>query len=401
MSDSSKRIYFVDWLRIGAVLLLFPFHTLRVFDSGDPFYVKAGSSEWVTRLLSFISVWHMPLLFFLAGASTYLALKKRSGGQYSWERAKRLLLPFCFGFLILIPPQTWLGGRFNSGYNGSYWHYLVSGDFLKWNIRDGGDYFGGFGIGHLWFILFLYLISMFALVFAVWAARGRGVKSLQSFSRRLARPLWWILAVVILFLGEAAPAIPGGPIIFYLFVFVLGYAAFCDPSFAQTAQKYRWAALFSGLVLSLFWVLTPSIRNSLPDPSFGRAGLSLLGVAGTWLTIVGFLGVGKHYLDRPSRSLAYLSEASYPVYILHQTVIVIVAFYLAKMAMPAGATWLLLLVLAVGATFALYEVVRRTGFLRLLFGMSARRRALSSVVTAPSAERQQDGGDFEVDPLTR
>ena len=58
---------------------------------------------------------------------------------------------------MLIPPQTWYGARFNSGYTDSYWHYLSSGDFLKWNIQDGGDYYGGFGIGQLWFIMFLLL----------------------------------------------------------------------------------------------------------------------------------------------------------------------------------------------------------------------------------------------------
>ena len=91
----------------------------------------------------------MPLLFVLAGASTFFALGKRSSGQYLRERRTRLLVPFVFGIFVLIPPQTWYGGRFNSGYAASFWHYLVSGDFLKWNIRDGGDYYGGFGVGHL------------------------------------------------------------------------------------------------------------------------------------------------------------------------------------------------------------------------------------------------------------
>jgi glucans biosynthesis protein C len=158
-----RRVYFIDWLRILALLLLFPFHTMRVFDTGDPFYVKASTlSDAVTGVIDFISVWHMPLLFFLAGCSTYFALRKRSGGQYAWERVKRLLVPLVFGILILIPPQTWYGGRFNSGYADSYGHYLTSGDFLRWNVQDGGDYFGGFGIGQLWFIMFLLFISLVA-----------------------------------------------------------------------------------------------------------------------------------------------------------------------------------------------------------------------------------------------
>ena len=77
-----------------AVLLLFPFHTLRVFNADDPFYVKAAHlSAPLSYVLNFISVWHMPLLFVLAGASTYFALGKRSPRQYLRERRQRLLVP--------------------------------------------------------------------------------------------------------------------------------------------------------------------------------------------------------------------------------------------------------------------------------------------------------------------
>ena len=146
---AGARQHYIDWLRVLAVLLLFPFHASRVFNTDDPFYMKAAHlSGPVSDVLNFISVWHMPLLFVLAGASTFFALGKRSTGQYLRERRARLLVPFLFGIFVLIPPQTWYGGRFNSGYTPSFWHYLVSGDFLKWNIKDGGDYYGGFGIGH-------------------------------------------------------------------------------------------------------------------------------------------------------------------------------------------------------------------------------------------------------------
>lgn len=385
------RVYFIDWLRILAVLLLFPFHTLRVFNN-EAFYVKAAWSDGVSMLLGFISMWHMPLLFFLAGCSTYFALRKRGGGQYAGERVKRLLVPFVFGFFILIPPQTWFGGRSNSGYTSSFGHYLISGDFLHWNVRDGGDYFGGFGIGHLWFILFLLIISLVVLPLITWAAKGKGLSRTQAFSRRLAQPVWWILAVVILFLGEAAPEIPGGPIVLYLFIFLLGFAAVTDPAFTVAAERYRVPAVAAGLVLCLAFVLTGDVRDSLADPSLGRAGFSLMGFAGTWLSLVGFFGLGKRYLDRASRTQKYLAEGSYAVYVLHQTVIVVLAFYLVQMAAPNAVIWIALLVASVAGTFALYEIVRRVGLLRFLFGMRRQRPRLR-VVAAPKAAAQLTADD--------
>ena len=112
-----SRVYYIDWLRILAVLLLFPFHTLRVFNNEA--LLREGvalSRASPTGSSASSRVWHMPLLFFLAGCSTYFALRKRTAGQYAWERVKRLLVPLVFGILILIPPQTWYGARFNSGY---------------------------------------------------------------------------------------------------------------------------------------------------------------------------------------------------------------------------------------------------------------------------------------------
>mgnify|MGYP001025463243 FL=1 len=148
----SKRLHYIDWLRVLAVLLLFPFHTWRIFNAGDPFYVKSAYlSQTINSVIWFIDFWHMPLLFLLAGASTYFALRKRTGLQYAGERLLRLGVPLLFGWAVLIPPQTWYGARFNSGYTGSFFSYLTSGDWLVWNVQGGGDYYGGFGIGQLWF----------------------------------------------------------------------------------------------------------------------------------------------------------------------------------------------------------------------------------------------------------
>jgi glucan biosynthesis protein C len=373
------RIFYIDWLRILAVLLLFPFHTLRVFDEADPFYVKAlPVSFWVGRFLKVISVWHMPLLFFLAGCSTYLALQKRGGGQYAWERVKRLLIPFVFGWFILIPPQTWYGGRFNSGYAGSFWHYLASGDFLNFNIKDGGDYYGGVGIGHLWFILFLFLISLVVLPLASWAARKGGQK-MAVLSRSLAHPVGWLAATVVLCLAGFVPKIPGGPIVYYLFVLVIGVIAMCDPGFVRSAERYRVPALVVGLGLTVFWAAGTTMRESFADMSWQGLLLRFFGVVATWLMLMGILGFGKRYLDRTSRVQRYLAEGSYPVYILHQTVIVILGFYIVQIAAPRPALWGILFVGSVAGTFALYEIVRRVNILRFLFGMKWRRKETGSL----------------------
>jgi fucose 4-O-acetylase-like acetyltransferase len=93
----------LDWVRVLAVLLLVPFHAARIFDIFETFYVKNDTlSPWLSHIVVFfLNKWHMPLLFLLAGASSWYALRFRSGARYLGERLKRLPVPFVFGTLVL------------------------------------------------------------------------------------------------------------------------------------------------------------------------------------------------------------------------------------------------------------------------------------------------------------
>jgi peptidoglycan/LPS O-acetylase OafA/YrhL len=377
----SRRLHFVDWLRVLVVLLLLPFHTTRVFNSDEDFYVKgAEAADIADRLIAFIDVWGMPLLFLLAGVSTNLALRKRTKSEYAVERLKRLLVPLVFGVIVLIPPQTWYGGRFHSGYPRSYLEYLLSGDFLEWNIQEGGDYYGGFGVGHLWFVAFLLLISLVTLPW--WRRTGLGSTQPGRAARWLAHPLGWLAAGGLIYLAEGLPGVAGKNLFYYWVFFVLGYGAAAGPDFMQAAERYRWPALLGGGTVTAWWVMSSSFRNSLADPSLELAAVNLAGMTARFVLIVGLIGLARRYLDHPSRSLAYLAEGSYAIYLLHQTVIVVLAFYVVDVGAGWFGQWLLLLILATVATFAAYEGVRRVDWLRLMFGM--RPQAAGSIrATAP------------------
>ena len=201
------------------------------------------------------------------------------------------------------------------------------------NVQDGGDYYGGFGIGQLWFILVLFLISIVVLPLLLWGRTERGGRMMSASARRLASPAWWLLPPLLIMVGNALPELELRPL-YYLVFFVLGWVVMFDDRFIDSAERHRWPALVVGAGLALFWVFSADLRDSQPDPSLQRAALDYLGMSATWLALVGLLGCGKCYLDRTSPALSYLAEGSYPVYILHQTVIVVIAFYLVGHARP-------------------------------------------------------------------
>jgi len=159
-----ERQYYIDWLRLFAVFLLFFFHTARIFDPEEMFYAQSDTPSPVLfdAFIRSLSPWHMSLFFLLAGASSYYALRRRSGRQYVRERFKRLFIPFVFGVLVLIPPQSYIGLLQHSNYSKSYFSWFP--DFFTLQGDDEDGYFmGGHTWGHLWFIFHLFVYSLIAL----------------------------------------------------------------------------------------------------------------------------------------------------------------------------------------------------------------------------------------------
>ena len=366
-----RRVHYIDWLRVLAVLLLFPFHTGRVFNFGEPFYAKSAiESVPLAYLIGFIGQWHMPLLFFLAGMSSFFALKRRTLGQYAKERTSRLLVPLLFGVFVIVPPQTWYGARTNAGYGGSFLSYVTSSAFWSVdNLFGRGDYFGGLSPAHLWFILFLWVISLAAIPLLAYSRRGQGADRLGRLAGRLARPASWAVVPLVLVIADALPDVGGKNPFFFLAFFALGFVVMHDERFAEQAERFRAPALAAGLGLAVATVALWPLRASLPDPSVGVGLLAYVQMLGAWLAIVGLIGYGRAYLDRPSATLGYLGESSYPVYILHQTIIVVAGFYLVAVFPHPALSWPVLIALSAALTFALYELVRRVDALRVVFGL--------------------------------
>ena len=251
----------------------------------------------------------------------------------------RLGVPLLFGILVIMPPQTYVGARYNSGYTETFLHYITSLDFLRWNIHDGGDYYGGFGVGHLWFILFLLVFSMLALPIFAWGRSERGSARIGAWARRLARPAWWLLPPAILWLAEGMPELVGKRFVYYLVIFVLGFIVISDDAFTESAERHRFVALAIGTVVSAAYIAAWQWRNTLPDPSVALTAVNYVGMLGVWTMLIGMLGAGRRYLNRPSRTLSYLAEASYPVYILHQTAIVVLAWFVVQAPIGGAVQW--------------------------------------------------------------
>ncbi|WJV30581.1 acyltransferase family protein [Rossellomorea sp. AcN35-11] len=98
------RKHYIDVIRIVAIMLLIPFHTARIFDY-YPFYIKDDESLILQLFAIFLSQWRMPILFLVSGVGTYFILRSRSNRAFIGDRLKRLLIPFIFAVVVIVPPQ--------------------------------------------------------------------------------------------------------------------------------------------------------------------------------------------------------------------------------------------------------------------------------------------------------
>jgi glucan biosynthesis protein C len=367
----------IDWLRISAVLLLIPFHTARVFNVAEAFYAKNDQlSTTLQRFIFFVQPWHMSLLFFLAGAASWFALGFRRDGQYATERVKRLLVPLLFGLVLLIPPQAYVGMLTNTTAARSWW----SQEAYFWtHWSDPTSYSGRWTPGHLWFILFLLVYSLLALSLFAWLRRGRGRRLVDWFAAACRVPGVVIVVPTLLLLAEKALTpmddLSGQTPIGFFLLFVLGFVMVADERITAAVQRHwKWVlplGIAAMAVRASLWPHTEQWGNGSWQDTVVNW---LMYEFGVWMMIVGLLGLFHRFVTAKNRAYAYATEAAYPFYVLHQTVIVLLAYFVVKSGAGIPLKFIVIAVAAFGVTVGIYEVaVRRWNPVRFLFGMKPRR----------------------------
>lgn len=353
-----ERKYYIDNLRWMAILLLFPFHTAQIWSGGEysGFYIWSHTNNVMYAFSTAVYPWYMTLLFTLAGMSSKYSLQKRTNKQFISERTKKLMIPFLFGLLVLVPAMTYIGEVYFNGYSGTYLgqYYLF---FTK--ITDLTGYKGGFTPAHLWFLLYLFLISLLAL--PVIQAQKKWLPKLLV--NRI--PYW---ALVLLFVPEWLMLyvlnIGGKSIGQFFFLYIVGYYMLSESDMEKKVKEHRFVslalALVSGIAYTYLYCFA-EMRNE-----FGTGLYVFFG----WMGILTLLGFGQTVLHFQNRVSRYFSRASYPIYIMHQTVLVIVGYRVLKFPIGMWGQCLLIVVASFIITILLYELVRRIPYVRILLGIS-------------------------------
>ena len=387
------RLYFLDWLRVVAILLVLLVHCSKFFDYHTAVVFNAVRSPVLSAFRDFSLLWIMPLFFVISGAAVFLSKGSTKKGEFIKSRFLRLLIPLIFIGTFIINPLYVYIERLSSG--------QAASGFFQWYPQyfDGMYGFGGnfapLGQGtHLWYLEFLFIYSLILLPLFV-RSKKRGTSFLSRLSIHFEKP--WALFFLFLPISVAAAAFEifglggvrvmgGWDPISYLMFFSYGYLIFSNAKNGKTIKRYSPIYLVAAIILTAllldshfgFIIKIPGLtrHDLLNDDALLPLNLSLwvavqaLRGLLAWCWVIGLLGLGRRFLNFNIEFLAYANEAVLPFYILHHTVIYIIGFYVIQWSSDIGSKFLFISIASFTIIMAIYEVlIRRKNLLRFLFGM--------------------------------
>ncbi|MDX8340020.1 acyltransferase family protein [Draconibacterium sp. IB214405] len=344
----TERRHDIDWLRVLAIGLLLIYHVAIVFQPWAMFvgFVRSNIPlENLWKPMTLLNVWRIPLLFYVSGMGLYFAMRKRNYLQLLGERTRRILIPLIFGVLAIAPL-----------------HFVIFQKFYNLPI----SYYPH--MGHLWFLgnIFIYVLVLTPLF--IYLTKKEESKFKKGLSLLMKNPIG-PLSLSVFFILEAVIIKPQ---IFSVYAetwhgFFLGLLAFffgflfvySGQVFWQTISKWKW--LYIGLALVLYIVRLLVYKTTSPN--------YLMAIeSNCW--IFGIFGLGYQYLNKPSAALSYLSQAAYPVYIIHMFALYAGSLIILPLDIPAMTKFVAITAFTFASCFITYEfLIRRIGFMRPLFGL--------------------------------
>lgn len=372
---------------------IFLFHSSRPF--APPLWHVSNSTMDLgfTLFDAFISGWIMPLFFVISGIAVYSSLRKRSGSasQFVKDRFLRLMIPFMtVGLLVILSVNVYYDAIFHGNFTGGFLSFYLGPYFTRFfpfDLNFSATYLANSNQGiYLWYLFWLFIFSLITFPLFKWLAKE---VNRERFGKLYAacnmRGGLLLLAIPLILVNIAAvppyfvfPSGYGGwKLPAYLVLFILAYVMASSPQFEESIQKNRTISLILGIILSLI-IIVIAASSGGTSPSSGidssYVGVSTIWALNGWCWVCAILGFGRKYLSFNNKYLKFSNELVLPFYILHQTVIVAVAFYVVGLNLIVIEKYFLIVVTAFPIIVALLYPISKVNVLRFLFGMRMKNR---------------------------
>lgn len=366
--EPGERLFFLDWLRVAAFVALVCYHVGMYYVTWD-FHVKSPyASRALEPWMRLTEPWRMSLLFMVSGAATALMLKGGASVALMRSRSRYLFLPLVCGMVLVVPPQAYFQVVQKFSYAGDYLDFL-------------GLYFRGYkGFcqagrcvalptwNHLWFLPYLWVYTLL-----LWGAVRLWPGTLPALGRAATRwlngPLLMLLPIAWLLLGRLtlADRFPQTYALrgdwfrhaLYFSVFLTGAACAAAPVMWERLARWRWPALWAALLL---WAVLVGVRPGRPWEHAVIASLQ-------WCALTAAFGFARQGLNRDHPWRQELTEAVFPIYLLHQTLIITLSQWLLPLDWKPALEGPVLVLATLALSYAGYRLVRPWPWVRPWFGL--------------------------------
>ena len=394
-SIQPTRRHDIDALRVllFGSLILYHVGMLYVFDWG--WHIKSSyRSEGLQVPMLLINRWRMPLLFVISGIALSFLQRNPGGRSLVSNRTRRILVPLLFGMAVIVPIQPYIEAVTKHVVEPGLGAFLVRYFTLQpWPKDAFAGARPGITWNHLWYLAYVWVYSL-VIIAANPLLSSRVGRRVREHVVGL-RGGWLLLlpavpkAVSLMTLGDAFP--PTDAFFddwyqhaLYFWYFLFGWWIATDPGMRTAIRSLRTVALRLAIIDVVAYLSIIQVFLTDDSPSWMLFLTRLLSGLNTWLWILTVLGWAATLLDRPFRWLPYATEAVLPWYVLHQSLIVVIAYVLVPLKIGAIAEPLAVIAFTAIGCCVLHEfVIRRSRTMRYLFGLKPRVMAPIRAVTAP------------------
>jgi glucan biosynthesis protein C len=377
-----NRRHDIDALRALAFALVILYHVGMYYVAGWGWHIKSPhAAEWLQWPMRALNLWRMDLVFLISGLAFGFLWRGREAGSLLRQRSLRLLLPLAFGMAVIVPYQAYAqavaNGSVQPGLGAFLARYFTGGPWPK-NAFDGSDF--GVTWNHLWYLPYLWVYTALLLALGPVLRSSPGQWLRARFTGLKGAALMVVPALPIAFYGLTLwPRFPATHDLIhdawlhavYFTLFLYGWWIGADKGFWAEATRLRWHALGAAVALLVLHFVVRSYVT--PQAPALRQAARLTADLYMWVTILAILGWAHLKLNRPWPWLNWASESVYPWYVLHQTVIIVLAVWLAPLDLGPWLEPAVMMAGTAGLCWLLTDgLIRRYGWLRPLFGLKPR-----------------------------
>ena len=390
---NNQRLDYLDAARAFALILGIVFHASLSF---MPMFIgwavmDVSTSSVVALFVMIAHSFRMELFFLIAGFFSHMSFHNQGGRNFMRSRFLRILVPFIVGWFLLRPLLV-------SG-------WIIGGESMRGETNILAGLQSGFAslaklptdllVGtHLWFLYYLLLISALVLVLRYLLALHNPLQ--QKVVQLSDSAMKWMcnsqLAILVLAIPTAMclwfmnywsvdtpdkTLVPNIPVLLvYGAFFIFGWLLHRQAELIEHFSRLTWSKFLlcvSGVIItSLIYDL--SVKLTHPHYSLLKACFVFSHAIMMWLLVALTIGLFRRFLDRPSKTIRYLADSSYWLYLVHLPIVIFLQIAFAELSWHWSIKIASISLLTVVISIVIYDLfIRPTVIGQLLNGKRKQR----------------------------